>query len=95
MLEEPLLTEEAFDTDPATALARASSLIRSTGVSGEATVVCTHRPVIPALVTHLLEGSGLFGPTETLPTAAMVVLHVCVDEVGGIDRVLAVETHTL
>ena len=95
MLEEPLFTEEAFEDEPATALSRASSLLRSTGVSGEATVLCTHRPVIPQVIGHLLEGSGLVGPTETLPTAAMVVLHVSVDELAGTERVLAVETHTL
>jgi len=95
MLEEPLFTEDSFEDDPATALARASSLLRSTGVSGEATVVCTHRPVIPQVVGHLLEGTGLVGPTDTLPTAAMVVMHVSVDALAGTERVLAVETHTL
>lgn len=93
--DEPLLTEEAFDEDPATSLTRAATLLRSTAVSGEATVVCTHRPLIPPLVGHLLEGSGLVGPTETLPTAAMVVLHVNIDEGASVQRILSVETHSL
>ncbi|MFZ0324231.1 MAG: histidine phosphatase family protein, partial [Actinomycetes bacterium] len=93
--EEPLLAEEAFESDPAVGLARAESLTRSTAVSGEATVLCTHRPVIPVLVSHLLEGSGLVGPTEPLGTAAMVVVHVDIDVAEGSDRVLAVETHAL
>ena len=89
LVEEPSVTEQAFDRDPADGLNRALALMREAATSRIPTALCTHRPVIPALVSHLLEGSGLAGHTETVPTAALVLLHA-VDE-----RVLATELHAL
>ena len=89
LVEEAALDEALFGPDPAQTLKRAKVLMLHAGVDLAPTAVCTHRPVIPALVGHLLEGSGFAGPTEALPTASLLVLHVT----GS--AVLATEFHTL
>jgi 8-oxo-dGTP diphosphatase len=76
VLVEPTLDEEAFAGNPAAALERAAQLAGDTAAGRLGTAVCTHRPAIPALVSHLLEGSGLAGPTETFPPASLLVLHL-------------------
>jgi 8-oxo-dGTP diphosphatase len=84
---EPGLTEEGFDADPGGGLARAGELMARAAAAEVPTVVCGHRPVMPAMLAHLLEGSGLVGPTETIPTASFLVLHL----VDG--RPVALEHH--
>jgi 8-oxo-(d)GTP phosphatase len=89
LVEEPSVGERAFDTDPVEGLDHTQLLLQQATADDAPAALCTHRPVIPALVGHLLEDSGITGPTETLPTASMVVLHA----VPG--RLLASELHTL
>jgi 8-oxo-(d)GTP phosphatase len=89
LVEEPSVSEQAFDADPADGLDHVDRMRQLAAAEDSPTAVCTHRPVIPGLVGHLLEGSGLPGPTETIPTASLVLLHVSVPEV------LATEFHTL
>lgn len=76
VVPEASLTEEAFDADPQTGLDRAAELLAQADRTATATVVCGHRPVMPALLAHLLEGSDVVGPTDTMPTGSFVVVHV-------------------
>ena len=80
---EELLADTAFADSPDEALDRLHALLRR----DEPTVVCTHRPVIPWLLTALLAGSGVETPTDVLPPGSFWVLHAT----GG--RVVAVERH--
>jgi 8-oxo-(d)GTP phosphatase len=89
LVEASSLSEQGFDADPGGGLAHVHGLMQRAAAEDSPTAVCTHRPVIPAVVGHLLEGSGLAGPTETVPTASLVLLHVTAQEV------LATEFHTL
>jgi phosphohistidine phosphatase SixA/predicted NUDIX family NTP pyrophosphohydrolase len=80
---QPWLSDTVFAADPEAGLAAARALLPEE----EPTVLCTHRPVLPWLVSALLDGSPVATPTETLTTAAFHVLHVAAG------RVVAVEKH--
>lgn len=80
---EPLLSEEGWDATPAASLARIAELRDRR----EPMVVCSHRPLLPALVARLCEGSGVRPPSRSLDTAAFVVLHC------SRGRVVAAEHH--
>jgi 8-oxo-(d)GTP phosphatase len=86
---EPALTEDGFELDPTAGLDRGSGLLAETDRSGVATVLCGHRPVMPPLLAHLLEGSDVVGPTDTMPTGSFVVVHV------NDGTVLAAEQHVV
>lgn len=68
---EPLLSEPGFAESPDATLGRVAALL------GEPSplVVCTHRPVLPAVVTRLVEGAPVDPPDEPLETGAFFVLH--------------------
>lgn len=89
VIREQSLTEEAFGVDPRAGLQRAVDLLAEAAAAGIATVLCGHRPVMPALIAELLQGSGLVGPTDTMPTGSFVAIHL----VGGIP--VATEHHLL
>lgn len=79
---EPLFTDTGFADSPDAALACARRLLRSE----VPTVVCTHRPVLPWLVTSLLEGSRVDVPTDMLVPAGFWVLHLADGEVVDVER---------
>lgn len=72
---EPELTEEGYEASPQGAKSRASGLFADGVGHQRVTVLCGHRPYLPDLLNHLLEGSGLTGPQDTVPVASMLVLH--------------------
>ncbi len=72
---EPELCQEAYEAEPDAAKARAAGLLADTLRSGQPTVLCGHRPYLPELMTHLLRGSGLTAPQDTVPVASMLVIH--------------------
>jgi 8-oxo-dGTP diphosphatase len=80
---DPLLSDEGFAGHPDGALMNALDLLESPAP----TVVCSHRPVLPWLVTTLLTNSVLPTPSDMLPPGAFHVLHVH----GG--RAIALEQH--
>lgn len=76
------LTEEAGAPRPRKVSALLADLARETATSGVPTVVCGHRPVLPAMFA----GVGV-EPTALSPAAAMVV------HLGANATVVAVELH--
>jgi 8-oxo-dGTP diphosphatase len=95
---EPDLTEEGHRTDSAASAARAAVLARQPF----ATVLCSHRPVLPTI----LEAMGaaldlsLLGSWERqawdprLPPGGFIVAHREFTEDGSV-RVVGLERHTL
>lgn len=83
---EPDLSEESYERKPTLAAGRTHALLES----GGRVLVCSHRPVIPAILTTALghkEAVRAIG--SGLPPGGMVVIH----HVRG--HVLAVERHEL
>jgi phosphohistidine phosphatase SixA/ADP-ribose pyrophosphatase YjhB (NUDIX family) len=80
---EPLFGDDGFASSPDEALRCAAGLLPS----HVPTVLCTHRPVLPWLVSVLLDGSPVATPAEVLPPAGFFVVHV----LGG--SPVAVERH--
>lgn len=80
---EPLVSDSGFARHTEAALDRVEGLL----TTGEPTVVCTHRPVLPTLVATLCARSRVRPPRAALPPAGFWVLHVA----GG--QVVAVESH--
>jgi 8-oxo-dGTP pyrophosphatase MutT (NUDIX family)/phosphohistidine phosphatase SixA len=76
---DPLLSEESFVAAPETAIARVTSLL----AHGVPALVCTHRPVLPALIA----GLGVTPPSPRLRASELLVLH------GARGDVIAVEQH--
>ncbi|WP_338599477.1 NUDIX hydrolase [Saccharopolyspora sp. SCSIO 74807] len=77
--DEPLLTEEQYQADPAAAVRR---LLRIAGGSGTS-VVCSQGGVIPDLVGRLTESAGL-RPDEVLSSKGSVwTLRFCPDANSG------------
>lgn len=68
---EPLLSEEGFDNAPAAAFTRLDQILGDWHPS----VICTHRPVLPALLDHVSARLGVAAPDVELPTGAAVVFH--------------------
>jgi len=93
VVAEPELTEQAYADAPEAAKARIADLVAHAIDSGQATLLCGHRPYLPHVVDHLLEGSELLGPQDTVPVASMIVLHLAAQ--GQRHRVVALEHHLL
>jgi len=87
VVPEPGLTEEGFDEDPDAGLGRLRGLLAETDEGHEPSVLCSHRPVLPALVDAMLQGTGLAGPKDALSPGGMVVAHL------RDDRPVALEVH--
>jgi len=89
---EPSLSEEGHQRDPAAAGLRAGEL----AADRRALVVCSHRPVLPALLAGVADALGLDGAdprwaehrTGKLAPGGLVVVHRTVD---GPPRAVAVE----
>ncbi len=79
---EPQLSEEAWAQSPETSLARVVELRkRRTPL-----LLCSHRPLLPALLERLCEGSGVTAPPRPLETAAFVVLQCAQGRVVTAER---------
>ena len=75
---EPLLSEEGFASSPTAAFKRIDQILADPAPA----VVCTHRPLLPALMEHVAAGLGLDQvPEPTLPLGAAVVFHRAADRV--------------
>jgi len=92
-----LLSETGHASDPAAAAQRATALMMQT----EPTVLCTHRPVLPTVLSALADQLGL-PPTAVnedpnwdsrLPPGGMVIIHREWTDKGP--RAFAVEHHHL
>ncbi len=81
---ETLFGQEVFSDAPDEALDRAATIVRTARVP---TVICTHRPVLPWLVSTLFRDGDVPTPTDTLAPGAFWVLHLAAG------RVVAVEQH--
>jgi 8-oxo-dGTP diphosphatase len=79
LVPERSLSEEGFAEDAAAALERVAGLLGEAARSKVPVVVCGHRPNMPSMLAHLLEDSGLVGPTDTIPVASFVTIHVAED----------------
>lgn len=92
-----VLTERAMEEDPSRGSALLASLVAH---HHEPTVLCIHRPTLPALLEPLLD----LTPSRLLPqfpqsspwlaTAELLVAHVA-HPLDGPPQVVAVETHTV
>jgi 8-oxo-dGTP diphosphatase len=84
IVAEPAVSEHGHSTKPAAAAKRVRKLLQL----GGRRVLCSHRPVLPAVLKAAIgssESKDVIG--DGLPPGAMVVIH----HVG--ERVLAVERH--
>jgi 8-oxo-dGTP diphosphatase len=82
--EEPLISEEGAAGHEAEVAAYIARLARTVGATGAPTAVCSHRPVVDALL------SGLGLPAQPLATGAYLVAHV--DRTGATAAVERGET---
>lgn len=80
---EPLFSEKGFPQSAE----RASAVVRKVIADGEPAVICSHRPVLPGLLTVATERSACDVPTDPLPAGGFHVLH---HHDGG---VVAIESH--
>jgi 8-oxo-dGTP pyrophosphatase MutT (NUDIX family)/phosphohistidine phosphatase SixA len=87
IVPEPGLTEEGFEEDPDAGVSRLRGLLAEADESHAATVLCSHRPVLPALITALFAGSEVSAPKDPLPPGGMLVAHL------RDHRPVAVEVH--
>ncbi len=69
---EPLLSETGFAAAPDSTIQRARELLSVT----VPTVVCSHRPVLRAVLPTLLEGSDVRDPGEQLDVGGFWVVHL-------------------
>jgi len=76
VVPEPGLTEEGFEEDPTAGIGRWRGLLAETAAHREPMVLCSHRPVLPALIETMLDGTGLKGPKEPLSPGELVVGHL-------------------
>lgn len=83
---EPELTEQAYQVAPDQARARVRELLADAVHSGEATVLCGHRPYLPELVDYLIEGTRLSRPQDTVPTASMLVLSATSEGITALEH---------
>lgn len=101
LVAEPALTEESYQDDPVAAFECAGGLLADAWRTHEATVLCGHRPYLPALVDHLVTMCPAVADAEpwnlplpdTVRTASMTILHVQQDEHSGQPATLALEHH--
>jgi 8-oxo-dGTP pyrophosphatase MutT (NUDIX family)/broad specificity phosphatase PhoE len=64
---------------------RTRAVIRKIVADGRPTVVCSHRPVLPILLSAATEGAEGAVPTDTLPPGGFHVLHIADGRVIAID----------
>lgn len=92
VLHEPSMSEEGHEKRPKAVGRRILAL----ATEPEPMVVCSHRPVLPAILDALadIDGADSEHPDldPKLPPAGFVVLHRAFDAVGHV-RVVAVERH--
>ena len=81
---ETLFGQEVFSDAPDEALDRVVTIVRTAQVP---TVICTHRPALPWLVSTLFHDGDVPTPTDGLAPGAFWVLHLAAG------RVVAVEQH--
>lgn len=101
LVAEPALTEESYLAAPGEAFERCGGLLADAWRTNEATVLCGHRPYLPALVDHLVTECPEAEDADpwdlplpgTVPTASMTILHVHQDENSGRPTTLALEHH--
>jgi 8-oxo-dGTP pyrophosphatase MutT (NUDIX family)/phosphohistidine phosphatase SixA len=98
VVEEPALSEESFDRDPAGTVRTAVGL----ALAAEPLVVCTHRPVLPEFIAAVAGALGVV-PSEKkwrgawdphLPPSGFIVIHRHFGA-DGRATVVAVERHDL
>jgi 8-oxo-dGTP diphosphatase len=90
---EPALSEESFDERPKRAVRRMRELL----LDPRPLVVCTHRPLLPALV-ETLAGLRIIGPFDLDPKLSpggFLVVHRHFAEGASEPTVLAVERHAV
>lgn len=94
VLHEPSMSEEGHDKRPKAAGRRILALVTEPAPL----VVCSHRPVLPALMDAICDVDGVDAEDPALdpklPPAGFVVLHRAFDEAGHV-RVVGTERHTL
>ena len=98
VLAEPRLSEEGFREDPRAAVKRAAKLARMP----EPLVLCSHRPVLPAILEGVAESLGMdvedprwrrsWDPK--LPPGGFLIVHRRLEDDGNLS-VVGVEHHTL
>jgi 8-oxo-dGTP pyrophosphatase MutT (NUDIX family)/phosphohistidine phosphatase SixA len=76
IVPEPGLTEEGFEEDPDAGISRLRGLVAEADESHAGTVLCSHRPVLPALITALFTGSEVDAPKAPLPPGGLLVAHL-------------------
>jgi 8-oxo-dGTP diphosphatase len=88
---EPALSEESFTERPKRAARRMQELL----LDPRPLVVCTHRPLLPALVETIagLRITGTFDLDPKLPPGGFLVVHRNFSEDAEEPTVLAVERH--
>jgi len=95
---EPRLSEEVFGEDPKAAVKRAAKIARQP----EPLVLCSHRPVLPAILDGIAESLGMDVDDNRwrrdwdpkLPPGGFIVVHRRLDADGTMS-VVGVERHTL
>jgi 8-oxo-dGTP diphosphatase len=87
------LSEESFDERPKRAARRMRELL----LDPRPLVVCTHRPLMPALVEAIasLRITGPFDLDPKLPPGGFLVVHRQFSQDGEEPTVLAVERHSV
>lgn len=81
---EPLIGEEGF------ASSRKATLIRVDEILAESqpAVVCTHRPVLPALVLHVADRLGVHeAPDPALEPGQALVFHISGEHAVAVERI--------
>ncbi|MDI6943884.1 MULTISPECIES: NUDIX hydrolase [Microbacterium] len=92
IVETPLISEDAWDAGTADAREVVGRRVRS----GKPAVICSHRPVIPALMRELALATGtVHGPrlesAAGLDPGAFAVVHLSATNPGA--GIVAIETH--
>ena len=87
IVEEPLLSEEGFNESRKKAMKRVTELLNDPSPM----VVCTHRPVLPALFEQLRRDIGGMDIDPELPAGGFVVIHR--DFSSGTVKAVAAERH--
>ena len=88
---DSLFSEEGFEPSKKASLGRINDLL----ADPLATVLCTHRPVLPEIIAQVRKRTGLNNTKQLdpgLPPGGFIVLHRQFDPKRGM-RVVAVERH--
>jgi 8-oxo-dGTP diphosphatase len=82
--QEASLSETGYAAQPEQARKRVRSILEAGGRS----LICSHRPVVPALLDELLGADQVASLMENgLPPSALVAIHHLAGELLGIERV--------